>query len=297
MIKEQEEENEPKLIKGVLLKGKELVRICNPDKIHYKYEWHDGENIDILPFKAEGECSEGGLYFTTLEHLLYFNDYMRYLGNHWFVRVTVDDNEDVWQEPNGKWKAHRVMVTSMTRIKDMTEEVLYKMATSDLQRRLGWISKPFDSTEREELWCEILELRPLFLQFVRNQTDKMCLVAVASNYCLIQFVYDPVIIVKLASKLDIVHNITDWTCDLVDAFLASGQCKFYFQFYDADCFMSSYKPDDLKKMLNLNEEHEYRLYVNVIDSKSDSSSETCIMHPTQELVNHIYEKVYNKNKK
>ena len=81
----QEEEEKPKQIKGAELTGERLVRICRPNKKHYDYEWHDGENVDILPFKAEGYCSEGGLYFTTLKYLLHYVEASDYLGDFWVV--------------------------------------------------------------------------------------------------------------------------------------------------------------------------------------------------------------------
>ena len=217
---------EAKLIKGLKLKGVELVRICNPDKKHYNYEWHDGENIDILPFQAKGECLPGGLYFTTLENLLCFADYYNYLGDHWFVRVTVDDNEDVWQEDYCKCKAHRVMVTSMTRIKDLPEEVLYRMAMSFLHYRYIWSYQPFDPVKREELWHNVIVHKPHFLQFVQNPTDKMVRTAINQNSKLINWVHDPIQLVTLADELNAVSDITNWSCDLINAFLASGKYTF-----------------------------------------------------------------------
>lgn len=286
---------EPKLIKGVELRETKLVRICNPDKIHNKYEWHDGENIDVFPFIAKGTCLPGGLYFTTIEYLFYFTSIITHLDDHWFVRLTVDDDEDVWQEPNGKWKAHRVMVTSMTRIKDMPEEALYQMVTLYLQNRYKISYRPFDLAKRDDLWCKIISDIPCTLQFVRNQTDKMCRDVVRNNGCFIRFVYDPVQIVSLVGgELRLVRYITDWTCDLVDAFLVSGQYTFKFQFcYDDNIVHSDY-PNNLHKLLTLNEQHDSKLQIIVIRTESTACIFTTYITP--ELADYIYEKVYSKNK-
>lgn len=290
---EEENKQEPKLIKGVELKGIELVRFCYPNKTHNNYEWHDGENVDILPFEANGKCQKGGLYFTTLNQLLYYLAAGEYLGDYWVVTLTVDDNEDVWQEPNGKWKAHRVMVTSMTRIKDMPEEVLYQMATSFLQSHYCHQFEPFNLDEREKLWCKLLELRPHYLQFVRNQTYEMCQTSVIFNCGLIQFIYDPAIIVKLVSEHDLIGDITNWTCDLFDAFMASDQVTIHFQLCYDNKILYTDSLEKLKKMCNINEKHDYMLSVEI--STTGFGSGTCIMYPTQELIDHIYNKVYQNN--
>lgn len=286
---ELEKEQEPKLIKGIELKETKLVRICKPDKKHYDYVWHDGENIDILPFKAKGSCLEGGLYFTTTAYLLNSVNYSRYLGDHWFVTIIVDDNEDVWQEPNGKWKAHRVMVTSMTRIKDLPEEVLYQMVTSYIHSRYRFRMDPFNMANREKLWCKVISFSHYYLQFVRNQTSKMCITAINKNSHMINFVYDPIMVAAIAIELEIVIYIIKWTCDLVDALMASGKYQFRLKFYDSDGFVHKYKPEDLKRMLNLKQYHEYKLCVLIIHNTMYLPEIRC---PAQELIDHIYEKVY-----
>ena len=288
--KAEKKEQKPKLIKGVLLKGNELVRICNPDKKHYNYEWHDGENIDILPFISEGSCSEGGLYFTTLEHLLYFNSFSNYLGDHWFVTITVDANEDVWQEPNGKWKAHRVMVTSMTLIKDMPEEVLYRMASLYLQhyRRVNF--EPFNLDKREDLWNKVISIDSYFFQFVRDQTNKICRTAVSTKRILINWIRNPISAVAIAGEFNVIADITKWSCELVDAFLVSGQYTFRFKYYGGNGLWYICNPGDLNY---IDRDNYYDLRLVVI--KSESNIQSSVQHLTRELVDHIYDKVYKNN--
>ena len=283
MSKEKKIEKNPKLIKGAELKGKELVRICNPNKIHYNYEWHDGENVDILPFNAEGECLPGGLYFTTLEHLLYYNNCTTYLGDHWFVRVTVDDNEDVWQEFNGKWKAHRVMVTSMTHIKDLPEELLYHMATSYLYCQYQFCIESFNMANREELWCKVVAFSPCHLQFVRNQTDKICRAAINENSHTIKFVHDPILAANLVDELNLVPGMIDWSCGLIVALHESGKYKFKCTSrYVFDNILNSFNPEVLRMSCESDDEFYSQICLDVFNS--DDILLGVIRDPSREMV-------------
>ena len=123
----------------------------------------------------------------------------------------------------------------------------------------------------------------------------MCLAAVRHNGAAIDFVIDPVNVLQLASKSDRrLFNISNWTCGLVDALLASGHYTFKFQYCDSNGRVQKYKPEDLTKMMNLDEKHDYRLCVDVMKDNSYLYR----LYPfdlNQELVDHIYDKVYKNN--
>ena len=283
MSDEKEIDKDSKLIKGAELKDKELVRICKPDKKHYGYEWHDGENIDILPFQAKGECLPGGLYFTTLEHLFCFNGLSNYLDDHWFVRVTVDDNEDVWQEYTGKWKAHRVMVTSMTRIKDLPEELLYQLATSYLDCHLQLNFEPFNMRQREELWCRVLSVQSNFLQFVQNQTEKICRTAVGANEEAINWVRDPILVADLVDEFTLVHALTNWSCSLIVALHESGKYQFKCASREiVDNAVHLFNQKWLRVSCALNEEYYGKTSLAVLNSNDDFLG--YIRYPSREMV-------------
>ena len=40
-----------------------LYKFTNKDEYHHGLPYHDGVNIDIVPFNPSGECSSGGMYF------------------------------------------------------------------------------------------------------------------------------------------------------------------------------------------------------------------------------------------
>jgi len=84
-----------KILDGVL-----LVKFVNNDDVHFGMTYRTGLNTDILEFNPNGECSGGGIYFTTLNdmynHITSYGDYMRYvtLPNDAKVYVEKKQNEE-----------------------------------------------------------------------------------------------------------------------------------------------------------------------------------------------------------
>lgn len=176
----------------MLLKGSQLVknqfwRICKPDKIHNGYEWHEGVNIDTLPFNPEGSCQPGGLYFTTYKNLLYYVDDKYPLMDYWIARVHLDNNEPVYQESMHltKWKAHQVTLGNMRQIKDLTEADRYSLIKTD---EWGNSLQKYDESRREELWLKVLKAYPTYIQLIDDPTDLMGLTAVKDDGMILQYV-------------------------------------------------------------------------------------------------------------
>ena len=106
---------------------KELYKILKPNMKHFNYQWREGVNIDVLPWNPSGSCEPGGLYFTTIDQL--HNYAQNPYAQCWVGRVTLDDNEEVWQE-QGKWKAHRVFLEEPVRVKDLPDRLKYEFLAS-----------------------------------------------------------------------------------------------------------------------------------------------------------------------
>jgi len=81
-----------------------FIKIFNRDDCHHGFQFHDGLNVDTVPFNPNGTCQPGGLYFTTKKHVCEFLDF----GS--FVReVTVPDDAIVYHEDR-KSKADRLFL-------------------------------------------------------------------------------------------------------------------------------------------------------------------------------------------
>src|SRR5271154_3905771 len=50
-------------------------KVTNESETHNGFVYHDGLNILDKPFQEHGSCVQGGLYFTTIEHIPEFYSY------------------------------------------------------------------------------------------------------------------------------------------------------------------------------------------------------------------------------
>src|SRR5690606_15435992 len=77
-----------------ILRGIPLLKFMNDNDQHYGMTYHDGLNVDVLPFNPNDECSQGGLYVTSLcNYINYYNEYGCYAR-----RVSVSDNALIYVE-------------------------------------------------------------------------------------------------------------------------------------------------------------------------------------------------------
>ena len=172
------------LVKGSQLKNQKLCRIIMPSKIHNDYEWHEGVNVDPLPFNPSGACQHGGLYFTTPEWVLKFRHRSEELDDHYIGQIQLDNDEAVWQEKTYtgqwshyfyKWKAHTVTLVNMTKISDMSDAEYYDLIG---HRILKKSPEPYDKLKQHEQWLNLISHKPKALKYVRHQTQEICLTAV-----------------------------------------------------------------------------------------------------------------------
>lgn len=103
-------------------------KVTNQDECHLGFQYHDGLNVDTLPFEPEGSCVPGGLYFTDSEHL---SKYYRF--GRWIRLVTLPRDEPGFQvvrDPSGtKWRAN--MLTLGRRL-DMADPATYAICGSSM---------------------------------------------------------------------------------------------------------------------------------------------------------------------
>jgi hypothetical protein len=82
------------------------LKITNAAEDHHGLKYHDGLNIDRVPFAREGSCCRGGIYFTTPEYICGFISIGIYVRE-----VTVPEDAEMVQDPQGdKWRASKVIL-------------------------------------------------------------------------------------------------------------------------------------------------------------------------------------------
>jgi len=81
-----------------------FYKFTNEQENHDGLQYHDGLNIDSLPFNPSGDCKPGGIYFAR-EDILFFH-------NYWLREVTLPEGEEIYENPGEpkKWKAHQVVL-------------------------------------------------------------------------------------------------------------------------------------------------------------------------------------------
>jgi hypothetical protein len=96
-------------------KGKPLkfYKITNENEKHRDMQYKTGLNTDVMPYLPEGNCQEGGIYFSR-EDILAFLDY-----GVWIREVGIPKGDPKPYKNPGKpvkWKAHRVILGKRRRI-------------------------------------------------------------------------------------------------------------------------------------------------------------------------------------
>ena len=98
-------------------------KILNEEETHHDLKYHNGLNVDPLPFNPSGYCASGGIYFAR-EGILAFLNY-----GLWIRQVALPEGEPIYENPGSpkKWKAKRVILGTRKRIdlqviKELVEE-------------------------------------------------------------------------------------------------------------------------------------------------------------------------------
>ena len=98
-------------------------KITNKEECHHGYQYVDGLNMLDKMFEREGSCVEGGLYFTTIEHIFKFLDYGCYL------REITLPKDCLWvKDPAGdKFRADKIILGKRYNLSDpLTFQLLVK---------------------------------------------------------------------------------------------------------------------------------------------------------------------------
>jgi len=115
-------------------------KILNEMECHNGLTYHDGLNVDPLPFNPSGKCESGGIYFASRDILAFL-----YVGP-WIRQLTLPPGEPMYKDPSlpEKYKAHRVILGKRRKI---TPEVIKELVAegADIHAgndyAVGWAAK------------------------------------------------------------------------------------------------------------------------------------------------------------
>ena len=178
------------MIKGSALKDKLLFKFLDaPFDSRQGITYHVGKITCPRQLETKIEFQVYGLTFVALDH------FMSWLGEGRLVAmIKVDDDEDVYCT-DFDFRTRSFHITSLTQMEDCPI----------------W--------NDEQISLAILKMDPGMLQFVKCQTQDMCLDVVKQNGMLLQFVIDQTEDVCLAAvtqagwALKFVKNQTDLICE------------------------------------------------------------------------------------
>jgi hypothetical protein len=82
------------------------LKITNSEENHNGLQCHTGLVEDIIPFKKEGSCVAGGIYFTSPEFICNFLSY-----GIWIREVTIPEDAELVKDSSGdKWRSNKVIL-------------------------------------------------------------------------------------------------------------------------------------------------------------------------------------------
>lgn len=131
-----------------IYKGIKLYKFLNNDLIHFGFRYEIGLNIDSLPFNPNGECSEGGLYFCEESKCYHF---WQTFGKK-IATIEIPDDARIYVEKN-KFKTNKLVITDIT----------------------NFFKVP------DDFWIMIIKDDGFALQYVKEQTDEICKLAVQQH--------------------------------------------------------------------------------------------------------------------
>jgi len=105
-------------------------KVTNEEECHYDFQYKDGLNVLVKPFNDDPKqsCCEGGLYFTTKEHIHKFYEFGVYIREV-FLPTDNKDFKMVQDPEEDKWRANMLIfgkkydMTNFDHIKYILENI------------------------------------------------------------------------------------------------------------------------------------------------------------------------------
>jgi len=158
-------------------KGTYFYKFFNHNLNHNNFQYQLGLNIDIEEFCPNGLCYKGGLYFCEESKAhMYWSCYGTKIGV-----VEIPNDARVYIE-QGKFKADRLIITEIVDFVDVCDKFWIKMLQNDAT------VLQFIKDQTEDMCISAVRRRGGLLKFVKNQTNEICKYAVCQNGLALIFV-------------------------------------------------------------------------------------------------------------
>ena len=194
----------------------EFYKILMKNYRHNDFTYQHGLNVDHIPFNPTESCSPGGLYFTELDKLPMWI----YLDIIYIAKVTIPSEAHVYVEAKS-FKANKFILDLNNKM--LIENFIWKKEDDGVHFSASYNNAyqlRFIKDQTDKICKLAVQKDSNTLQFVRNQTNELCELAVNQNGEALQFVINQTDkICKLAvcqngNALKYVINQTDEICKL-----------------------------------------------------------------------------------
>lgn len=162
------------LVQASTIRDKQLWQIFEPNMVHCGTQWQVGLNVSPFVLSPDKKfIFRGGFRLTTLDRLLdNYNQYVASLPNWYVGRVSLPDDmtddHDIWQFSNHHWKSDSVVLTDVTRVKDMPTRDYYYMVMGFCC--LAEDIEPYDEAKHDDLWYRAIERNRSLGEYLMNTT-------------------------------------------------------------------------------------------------------------------------------
>jgi hypothetical protein len=167
-----------------IFRGITMYKFTNLEENHNGYQYIDGLNIDPNEFDtSQGECSKGGLYFTSVEYAAEW-----ILDNEYVRNVTIPDDARICIYKT-KFKADKIIVGLRTRICDsgiLASEEVQRLAVQRAGSSIKHIKDP-----SEEIQMLAVKKYDCYIEYISKPTEEVQKLAVQQNGHAIRFIKDP----------------------------------------------------------------------------------------------------------
>jgi len=158
---------------NALYAGYHFVKLTKEDNSRQQFVYKEGLNIDTNDFDPNGQCREGGLYFTDINKMLKWLSYGPII---WEVIIPPDAK--VYVEEN-KFKADKFVLLNRMYIEDhecWSDNVFCLEAVKKYGRALQYVKE-----QTPQICLEAVKNNGLALHYVKIKTPQICLEAVKKH--------------------------------------------------------------------------------------------------------------------
>ena len=124
-------------------------KIFREDDTHHGFRYVDGLNRDIVPFRKEGSCVSGGLYYSNAKNIVKFFDYGSYIRE---VEVPIGSQSVI--DPSGnKWRSESLYLHSRRSLHELDtwlwmREMGISFDAMDFRNKFGKVYISLDNLDK-----------------------------------------------------------------------------------------------------------------------------------------------------